>query len=58
MPTSDVSLILEALEHQRTILSNIQVLLEMNTWTCGCGHTNGSALAVCSVCGRKPGARE
>jgi hypothetical protein len=56
--SSDVSLILEALEHQRTILSNIQVLLEMNTWTCGCGHTNGSALAVCSVCGRKPGARE
>lgn len=26
-------------------------------WHCGCGHTNGSNLAVCAACGRKPGSK-
>lgn len=24
-------------------------------WYCGCGHWNGSNLAVCALCGRTPG---
>lgn len=25
------------------------------TWECGCGHINGSNLATCALCGRRPG---
>ena len=27
----------------------------VNTWYCGCGHTNGCNLATCAACSRPPG---
>ena len=53
--TEDTRLILEAMELQRQLLYEITVRLLEDSWSCGCGHVNGCNLAVCAVCGRKPG---
>lgn len=36
----------------------IELLRRPITWSCDCGFVNGANLAVCSICGRKPGAVE
>ena len=58
--TQELRLVLEALELQRGLLQEIRDLLleiaDTPIWACGCGHVNGTNLAVCAQCGRKPGA--
>ena len=48
-------LINEAQELQLAVLRAILDTLIHQTWTCGCGHTNGAELAICAQCKRKPG---
>lgn len=42
----------------RDELATLRAILDTlisQAWKCGCGHTNGAALATCAQCGRQPG---